>query len=56
MRRLSFLPSRRIQNDASVRSLYGRAARGWQKGIERIGYGQAYADLSRHARSLASSA
>lgn len=53
MRRLSIFPSRPVQSDASVRSLYARVARGWQKGLERIGYAEAYRDLCARAHSFA---
>ncbi|PCJ05615.1 MAG: hypothetical protein COB16_15435 [Rhodobacteraceae bacterium] len=53
MRRLSLLPSRRITSEPAVRSLYARAALGWQAGIERIGYTEAYNNLARHALEAA---
>ncbi len=53
MRRLSLLPSRRITSEPAVRSLYARAAQGWQAGIERIGYAEAYDQLTHHALNTA---
>jgi len=53
MRRLSLFPSRRITSEPAVRSLYARAAQGWQAGIERIGYTEAYDQLAIHALKAA---
>lgn len=53
MHRFSIFPVRRITSSTSVRALYDRAALGWQKGLERIGYGEAYAALARHAHAAA---
>ncbi len=53
MRRLSLLPSRRITSESAVQSLYARAAQGWQAGIERIGYTEAYDQLTLHALKAA---
>jgi len=50
---MSIFPSRRTTTHASVRTLYDRAAVGWQKGLERIGYGEAYATLARKAHAVA---
>lgn len=50
---MSIFPSRRVTSQASVGALYDRAARGWQKGLERIGYGQAYQALTGHAHARA---
>lgn len=49
MRRLSLFPSRRTTSETAVKSLYARAADGWQAGIERIGYKEAYHALTRSA-------
>lgn len=49
MRRLSFLPSARMTRQVPVTRLYDSAARGWQAGIDRIGYGEACCILCRRA-------
>lgn len=49
MRRISILPARRATSRHAVQALYDRAAKGWQQGMDRIGYAQAYVDLASKA-------
>lgn len=52
MRRVTLLPSRERTEPNVVRRFYDLAAQGWQSGLDRIGYGQAYLNLASRAMAL----
>ena len=52
MVRLSLFPSRRMTHAADISALYERSAQGWQAGLLRIGFDQAFSKTSPYSNEI----